>query len=69
MQIAEFPSLHQNSRRHVCPQYRRSKQQRIDAIKHATVAWKDGTGIFRSRATLDDRLDQVSELRSYIQHN
>src|SRR5271166_1573410 len=45
---------------------RQRKQQGIDAIKHATMPGKQRAGVLYFRATLQRRLNEVSELRGDI---
>jgi len=40
----------------------RRKQQRVDAIEHATVAWQDSSRILHARAALHRRFAQVAQL-------
>ncbi len=53
----------------IVPQYRGGEEQGINTVKHATVAGKNRPRIFRSRAALDERFDQVPELGGDVQRN
>src|SRR5579862_6724095 len=48
---------------------RQCEQQCIDAVQNAAVSRKQRPGIFDSSATLQRRLDQVSNLRGNIHAN
>src|SRR5208283_6047650 len=51
----------------IVPQQGSGEEQGVDTIEHAAVAGKQGAGIFYAGSALDQRFDEIAELRGNIQ--
>src|SRR5258708_2711102 len=53
----------------IVPQHGSGEEQGVDAVEHASVAGEKRSGIFDSSTALDERFDQIAELRGDIQRD